>query len=170
MILFLVTPSILSADPEASKAFPSGHYIIPDTNTFLSAIDLFEVNSAFYDVIILQTVLEEVKNRSLPIYHRLLNLSSDEKKRFCVFFNEFHADTHVSRGQGESINDRNDRAIRKAAFWYQNHIREAVRIRAKHMNCPVVLMLSNDVQNVKKAKEDDIAAFSCESLDDFSNS
>ena len=44
-------------------------------------MDLFEVETAFYDVIVLQTVLEEVKNRSLPLYHRLVALTKNEGKR-----------------------------------------------------------------------------------------
>jgi hypothetical protein len=54
---------ILSSRPAGTKAFPSGHYIVPDTNALLNGMDLFEQTSAFYDVIILQTVLEELKNR-----------------------------------------------------------------------------------------------------------
>jgi hypothetical protein len=73
-------------------------------------MDLFEIETAFHDVIVLQTVLEEVKNRSLPLYHRLIALTKNEGKRFYVFFNEFRQETHVSRDAGETINDRNDRA------------------------------------------------------------
>lgn len=105
--------------------------------------------------------MEEVKNRSLPIYHRILNLTTDGEKRFCVFFNEFHAETHVQREQGESINDRNDRAIRVAVKWYQNHIQLATRATSRTAHPPAILLLSNDVQNVQKAKETSILAFSC---------
>ena len=77
-------------------------------------MDLFEVETAFHDVIVLQTVLEEVKNRSLPLYHRLISLTKNEGKRFYVLFNEFRQEIHISCDQGESINDRNDRAVRSA--------------------------------------------------------
>ena len=60
-------PFVLSATPAATKQFPQGHYLIPDTNAFLNGMDLFEAEGAFTDVIVLQTVLEEVKNRSLPL-------------------------------------------------------------------------------------------------------
>jgi hypothetical protein len=66
-------------------------------------MDLFEVETAFHDVIVLQTVLEEVKNRSLPLYHRLIALTKNEGKRFYVFFNEFRQETHVARDAGETI-------------------------------------------------------------------
>src|SRR5256714_2491740 len=103
---------ILSNRPAGIKAFPGGHYIMPDTNALFNGMDLFEQNSAFYDVIILQTVLEELKNRSLPLYNRLTALTKSEEKRFYLFFNEFRAETYVRRQEGESINDRNDKAVR----------------------------------------------------------
>lgn len=92
-----VAPFVLSDTPAGSKDFPSGQYLIPDTNAFLTGMDLFEVETAFHDVIVLQTVLEEVKNRSLPLYHRLISLTKNEGKRFYVFFNEFRQETYVSR-------------------------------------------------------------------------
>ena len=101
-----------------------------------------------------------MKNRSLPIYHRLLNLTTDGKKRFCVFFNEFHSEVHIQRDQGESINDRNDRAIRVAVKWYHNHIQLAALAITRTAKAPAVLLLSNDVQNVQKAKENGILAYS----------
>jgi exosome complex exonuclease DIS3/RRP44 len=58
----------------------------------------------------LQTVLEELRNRSLPIYHRLRNLQQDGKGIY-FFHNEFRMETFVVRKVGESINDRNDRGI-----------------------------------------------------------
>ena len=83
---------MLSDRPIGTKAFPHGHYIIPDTNAFLSGMDLFEVETAFKDVIVLQTVLEEVKNRSLPLYHRLISLTKNEDKRFYVFYRRHRDD------------------------------------------------------------------------------
>ena len=124
-------------------------------------MDLFEVETAFQDVIILQTVLEEVKNRSLPLYHRLISLTKNEDKRFFVFFNEFRLETYVTRDQGESINDRNDRAVRKAVQWYGEHLQEAVRARGKSVRCPSVVMISDDKDNLRKAKIESLHALSC---------
>ena len=52
-----VTPFVLSEHPAGTRAFPRGHYTVPDTNALFSGMDLFEHTGAFYDVIILQTVL-----------------------------------------------------------------------------------------------------------------
>lgn len=65
-------------------------------------MDLFEQSCAFYDVIVLQTVLEELKNRSLPLYNRIMALAKSEEKRFYFFFNEFRLETHVRREQGRA--------------------------------------------------------------------
>ena len=73
-------------------------------------------------MIILQTVLEEVRHRSSPIYKRLRDLAMDPKRHFYVFINEHHKDTFIERNPGESVNDRNDRAIRVASKWYHDHL------------------------------------------------
>lgn len=148
-------PFVLSANPSMTKKFPNGHYIVPDTNAFLSGMDLFETEQAFYDVVVLQTVLEEVKNRSLPLYHRLISLTKSVDKRYYVFFNEFRRETYALRSQGETINDRNDRAVRMATKWYAEHISRAT---ARSKETPAVVMLSDDRGNLGKAKKEGIDA------------
>ncbi|RSM16568.1 hypothetical protein CEP52_000272 [Fusarium oligoseptatum] len=148
-------PFVLSDKPAGTKAFPQGHYLVPDTNALLNAMDLFEQSSAFYDVIILQTVLEELRNRSLPLYNRLIGLTKSEDKRFYVFFNDFRLETFVHREANETVNDRNDRAVRLAVKWYGEHL---ARTKAKKL--PAVVMLSDDQDNLRKAKADGIHASS----------
>ncbi|KAK3362737.1 hypothetical protein B0T25DRAFT_468158 [Lasiosphaeria hispida] len=148
-------PFVLSEAPAGTSVFTQGHYLVPDTNAFLSAMDLFEQSSAFYDVVVLQIVLEELRNRSLPLYNRLVGLTQSEDKRFYVFFNEFRLETHVAREAGESVNDRNDRAVRKAVAWYGEHL-----ARTKAKKIPAVVMLSNDRDNLRKAKQEGIHACS----------
>ncbi|UPK98256.1 hypothetical protein LCI18_009191 [Fusarium solani-melongenae] len=148
-------PFVLSDKPAGTKAFPQGHYLVPDTNALLNAMDLFEQSSAFYDVIILQTVLEELRNRSLPLYNRLIGLTKSEDKRFYVFFNDFRLETFVHRETNETVNDRNDRAVRLAVKWYGEHL---ARTKAKKL--PAVVMLSDDQDNLRKAKADGLHALS----------
>lgn len=125
-------------------------------------MDLFEVENAFHDVIVLQTVLEEVKNRSLPLYHRLVALTKNEGKRFYVFFNEFRQETHVPREAGETINDRNDRAVRKAVEWYNEHLTDAVTSKSKTAKrVPSVVMITDDKDNLRKAKAERIPGLTC---------
>lgn len=150
-------PFVLSATPAGTKVYSEGHYLVPDTNAFLNAMDFFEAENTVQDVIVLQTVLEEVKNRSLPLYHRLIALTKNDGKRFYVFFNDFRLETHVARDAGETINDRNDRGIRKACKWYSEHLQKAVAAR-QSIRCPAIVMLSDDKDNLSKAKLDGIAA------------
>ncbi|PSS20119.1 hypothetical protein M430DRAFT_138278 [Amorphotheca resinae ATCC 22711] len=163
----VLVPFVLSAQPAGTRAYPQGHYLVPDTNALLNALDLFEQTSAFYDVIILQTVLEELRNRSLPLYNRLVGLTKSEEKRFYVFFNDFRLETSVVRDVGESINDRNDRAVRRAVKWYSSHLARAVKAAGgRSKKIPAVVMLSDDKENLRKAKEDGIEACS---LKDYVN-
>lgn len=117
----IVAKAVLSATP-AKDIEGNPHYVVLDTNIILHAIDMLENINCFYDVIVPQTALEEVRNRSYPIYMRLRALVKAEDKRFVVFHNEHSISTFQNRKAGESINDRNDRAIRVTAKYYQEQI------------------------------------------------
>lgn len=155
-----VVPFVLSDKPAGTKSYPTGHYLVPDTNALLNGMDLLEQKSAFYDVIILQTALEELRNRSLPLYNRLISLTKSEEKHFYVFFNDFRLETHVFREKGETINDRNDRAIRKAVGWYQDHLQQALKSNKRSKTVPAIVMLSDDKENLRKARAENIDACS----------
>lgn len=118
-----------------------------------------EHKSAFYDVIVLQTVLDELRNISLPLYNRLRALSQSQEKRFYVFHNEFRQETFVERQQGESMNDKNDRAIRTACAWYRVHLDETMSKSSEIV--PQVLLLSNDNDCLRKARELGVACTNC---------
>ena len=49
------------------------------------------LESSFLDtpIILLQTVMEEVRHRSLPLYSRLRALVKTDDKKVFVFYNEF---------------------------------------------------------------------------------
>lgn len=149
---------ILSDSPCKTK---SGfyHYLVVDTNILLHAIDLLENMQCFFDVIIPQTVLEEVKNRSFPIYQRVRGLVKSEDKRFVVFHNEFNESTYITREANETINDRNDRAIRKVCSWYDSHLnKDNSKKQIK------IIFVCNDVDNRNMAKKEGIDA---RSLSDY---
>lgn len=123
-------------------------------------MDLFEHTGAFYDVIILQTVLEELRNQSLPLYNRLLSLIKTDEKRFYLFFNEFRMETHVRRGPEESINDRNDRAVRRVASWYEEHLRASAKKSKKEKSTPAMVVITDDKDSIRKAKAENVTALS----------
>ncbi|GAO49346.1 RNB-domain-containing protein [Saitoella complicata NRRL Y-17804] len=145
--------AVLAATPSSTKSL-GPHYLVPDTNIFFHCMDLMERTDAIFDVIVLQTVLDELRNRSTPLYNRLRQLCLDGDKRFYVFHNEFREETYVIRDAGETINDRNDRAVRVACAWYKKHLQEAVR--GSGTKVPEVVMLTNDRGNREKAKAEGV--------------
>ncbi|KAJ5815006.1 hypothetical protein N7474_006783 [Penicillium riverlandense] len=155
-----IAPFVLSDRPAGTKAFPRGHYLVPDTNALLNGMDLFEHTGAFYDVIILQTVLEELRNQSLPLYNRLLALIKTDEKRFYLFFNEFRLETHIRREPDESINDRNDRAVRTVASWYGEHLRASSTKAKKEKAVPAIVVITDDKDNLRKAANEGVTALS----------
>ncbi|KAM3863248.1 exosome complex exonuclease RRP44 isoform 1-T1 [Diretmus argenteus] len=134
-------------------AFP--HYLIPDTNVVLHQIDVLE-DPLIRNVIILQTVLSEVRHRSAPAYKRLKDIIHEKEKRFYTFTNEHHRETFIEREPGESANDSNDRAIRVAAKWYNQHLKTADADGLR------VVLITNDQGNKEKAEESGLLAYRCE--------
>ncbi|KAJ1925348.1 exosome catalytic subunit dis3 [Tieghemiomyces parasiticus] len=118
---FTVAHPVLGNTPRTTSTVPVPSFIIPDTNVLYHQVDVIE-HPAFKDVVILQTCLDELKNLSMPTYHRIRNVISDPDRRFYVFSNEHHRETFVERLKDESPNDRNDRAIRRAVQWYGRHL------------------------------------------------
>lgn len=141
---------------QASSLWPRPHYLLPDTNVLLHQIDVLE-DPAIRNVIVLQTVLQEVRNRSAPVYKRIRDVTNNLEKHFYTFTNEHHRETYVEQEQGENANDRNDRAIRVAAKWYNEHLN-----KMSAENQLQVIFITNDRKNKEKAVEEGIPAFTCE--------
>ncbi|XP_063068491.1 exosome complex exonuclease RRP44 [Engraulis encrasicolus] len=145
---------VLEQDPcMESNLCTYPHYLIPDTNVVLHQIDILE-DRLIRNVIILQTVLQEVRHRSAPVYKRIKDVIHTKEKNFYTFTNEHHRDTYIEREPGESANDRNDRAIRVAAQWYSKHIPDSAKVK--------VVLLTNDRLNKEKAEQAGLIAFKCE--------
>ncbi|KAM3606158.1 uncharacterized protein V6R79_011665 [Siganus canaliculatus] len=136
-------------------SFP--HYLIPDTNVVLHQIDILE-DPVIRNVIILQTVLQEVRHRSAPVYKRLKDIIHEKEKHFYTFTNEHRRETYIEREPGESANDRNDRAIRVAAKWYSQHLTTS----SSNSDGLKVVLLTNDQGNKQKAEESGLLAYKCE--------
>jgi len=78
-------------------------------------MDVLETTS-FSAIIVLQTVIDELRNRSLPLYNRLRSMLQTQSKRLYIFHNDFRSETYVVRNLGESVNDRNDRGTSLSAI------------------------------------------------------
>jgi exosome complex exonuclease DIS3/RRP44 len=133
-----------------------GTYRVLDTNIALHQLDLLEMTgvSPLHDVVVPQTVLDEVKRRNLAAYTRLLALVADHSRRFVMFPDQFHRDTNVRRLPGETPNDLNDRAIRGVARFYQRTVNASRRGKT-----PVrVVLFSDDAENRRRALSEGLEA------------
>lgn len=127
-------------------SFP--HYIIPDTNIILHQLDILD-HEWFKHVIVLQTVLEEVKHINIGLYERL-KLKTQERSfhhgyHYYIFHNEYHKETYLE--QESNSNDRNDKAIRMSAYWYSQHIYNAFHNKIPYDMLPRIILLTDDVAN-----------------------
>ncbi|XP_055847363.1 exosome complex exonuclease RRP44 [Episyrphus balteatus] len=136
-----------------SSMFDFPHYLLLDTNVVLDQIDVLE-EDAVCNVIVLTTVLQEVKHRSSSVYNRFRDIFNHAARNFYVFVNEHHKDTYVERKPGETQNDRNDRAIRCAAKWYDEHLRQSQRKSGDKRTR--VILLTDDAGNREKAEAEGI--------------
>ncbi|XP_066998770.1 exosome complex exonuclease RRP44 [Anabrus simplex] len=144
---------VLSEEPESkSSLFTFPHYLVLDTNVVLHQIDILE-ESALVNIIVTQTVLEEVKHQSSSVFKRLKDIIGNPGRNIYVFVNEHHKDTYIEREPGESINDRNDRAIRKTVAWYESHLSGSQEGRSKKNRVRIVL-LTDDVGNKEYAEKE----------------
>ena len=178
-LLICVVDDLPVLDPSTPKP-PSGQWLVVDTNVALHQMDILE-HSAISHCIILQTgaptprnslcvcsvgvlklcaasaVLNETRHRNVQLYTRLRRCINDAARGFVVFSNEHHRETYVERQPGESANDRNDRAIRRAAEWY------ADRMAASGAK---VVMVTNDRDNSRLALANGLQALSMQKLVD----
>lgn len=151
--IYCGAPACTVCDSQGARLAASPSVIlILDTNVVLNQIDLLE-NPAIEDVVVLDVVLQEVKNKNRAVYDRLKALCTNKQRRFFVFSNEYHRETYITAMAGESPNDRNDRAIRVAAQWYKNHLSGITK----------VLLITNDKDNSRKAREEGLQAETVES-------
>ncbi|KAG7201943.1 hypothetical protein KM043_004648 [Ampulex compressa] len=136
-----------------SLTFTRPHYIMLDTNTVLDQIDILE-EDILCNVIIVQTVLEEVRHKSSNVYKKLKDIIADPRRKFYLFVNEHHRETYVERNPGEKINDRNDRAIRVATKWYNEHL---------NYGDVETVLITDDVQNRELALKEGVPCASMQS-------
>lgn len=141
--------------PESpSSLVPEPHYLLLDTNVILDQIDILAEN-VLKNVILLQTVLEEVKHRSSSVYKKLNEIILNPDRRFFLFNNEHNQDTYVERYPKESANDRNDRAIRTSVLWYEKHLKlSGSKVK--------IVLVTGDAANKEKSLDLGIATHTIE--------
>ena len=123
---------------------PTQQLLVVDTNIALHQIDVLEYASPVTSlVMVLQTVLQELKHLNVSVYRRVLNLLKDEGKSFLFLPNELMVTTCVTRDKEESINDANDRAIRMATRYLNSIL----------YGQGSATLITNDVGNQRKSVE-----------------
>lgn len=81
---------VLARHPESpSDKYRFPHYLVLDTNVVLDQIDVLD-EDVLQNVIMLHTVLDEVKHKSLLVYKRLTDILKRPARQFYVFVNEHH--------------------------------------------------------------------------------
>lgn len=110
-----------ATDFPAPPTLPTGvQWVLPDTNAILHQFDLISSTDFPAPLLIAQTVLDEVRHRSLPLYNKLRTLIDDDLElpalkakltRGFTVWNEAIEETFLEKEPGESPNDRNDRGL-----------------------------------------------------------
>lgn len=81
---------ILDALPiSLNPNYPYPHILLLDTNVVLDQIDVFEEDD-LCNIIILHTVLNEVKHKNSAIYKKLRNIIGNPARNAYTFVNEHH--------------------------------------------------------------------------------
>lgn len=103
-----------------SKA-PHKQLLVIDTNIALHQIDVLEYKCpATALIVVLQTVLQELRHLNLATYRRLTALLKDDNRSYVFYPNELSASTLLLRPASEIMNDFNDRSIRRATQFYNS--------------------------------------------------
>uniref|UniRef100_A0A0R3RRV1 Protein DIS3 homolog n=1 Tax=Elaeophora elaphi TaxID=1147741 RepID=A0A0R3RRV1_9BILA len=106
---------------QISSVVPIKHAVILDSPAIIRFHHLFD-NLKFTNIIITQTVWQDVKKSSPPSYKSMYTwcYESRDRKTY-VFMDDFHSETHLERVTGESEEDRLTRSLVMCAKFYENH-------------------------------------------------
>ncbi|VDN03336.1 unnamed protein product [Thelazia callipaeda] len=97
------------------------HAIILDPSALIRFHHLFE-NPEFINIIIMQTVWEDMKKSCPPAYKTIYSLfCKSQDRKLYVFMDDFHRETHLDVIEGESEEDRLIQSLVTCAKYYENH-------------------------------------------------
>ncbi|KAM0791799.1 hypothetical protein ACM66B_004062 [Microbotryomycetes sp. NB124-2] len=153
-------------------------WLVVDTNVVLHQIDLLSAPSFPLPLLVAQTVLDEVRHRSLPLYNKFKALLDDDLdssstgtsnhriKRGLVVWNEAAEELYLAQTQGETPNDRNDRAIRHVAAYYSTVLSSSHNKHASAQDAATakVVLVTDDADNRRKAQAQGVTALSVREL------
>ncbi|KAK6903838.1 hypothetical protein I203_107346 [Kwoniella mangroviensis CBS 8507] len=139
--------------------YGDGHWLVIDTNIVLHQIDLLTALPPSLPLIIPSTTIRETRHRSLPLYNRLQQVIQDEDRCIWVWWNEERRETATLPKEGEdlekeTINDKNDRAIRQTLHFYPSHLSQSTS------KFPKLILLTDDRRNREIADGEGLLAIS----------
>lgn len=107
---------------QISSLVTGSHLVIVDDECLLKQMDIIEDDQFGSNTVLLQTVMNRVRNKSLNIYSRVKQMmSASPHRNFFIFINDHHQQTYSARNPGESIEDYHHRMIIQACAWYLEH-------------------------------------------------
>ncbi|GAA6038258.1 hypothetical protein JCM8097_003908 [Rhodosporidiobolus ruineniae] len=162
---------------------PQLQWILPDTNAILHQFDLLSSPLFPNPLLVAQTVLDEVRHRSLPLYNKLRTLVDDDFdlpdghgkiKRGWTVWNEAMEETYLEKEDEESPNDRNDRVIRHLASYYSAVLSTGPSAAKRQKTSPSssssrptdtpLLLLTDDADSLRKAQSASIPSLTVKSF------
>ncbi|VDK85731.1 unnamed protein product [Litomosoides sigmodontis] len=113
--------SLTDLTVQISSVVPIKHAVILDSSAIIRFHHLFD-NLKFTNIIITQTVWEDVKKSSPRSYKSMYTLCYESPgRKSYVFMDDFHSETHLDRVVGESEEDRLTKSLIICAKFYENH-------------------------------------------------
>ncbi|CAK4376014.1 unnamed protein product [Aphanomyces euteiches] len=130
----------LNLSPRASQ------YLVLTVDVVLNQMDVLEHSACkeLSNMVILETVVEQVKRKDMSNYRRLRALIKSDRNVY-VFANEHHRDTYVAKLEKETALERDVRATCTALHWYINHLKTLGK-------SITMLYLANDTLDAERAK------------------
>ncbi|KAF8376338.1 dis-3 [Pristionchus pacificus] len=109
--------------PNDGKQFEirSPHAVIIDGDAICRFMDVFD-SEYISNIIILQSVWDHVKKKSLAAYKKMNAFVYEEKNaRFFVFLNDLHSNTFVTTEKGDNEEEREDACLVRSASYLDEH-------------------------------------------------
>ncbi|CAI5449786.1 unnamed protein product [Caenorhabditis angaria] len=119
---------LLKSPQNIHSKFHEKHVLIIDSTSFIRFYDLFD-SPLLQNILIIQTVWEGVKSKSLAAYKKMLALTKEEaekqenKGRFHVFHNEYHFETFHETTKYEDLS-RGEELLMETAKYLEKHWEE----------------------------------------------
>ena len=134
---------LVPAIPEGKQS----HFLLPDAETLLRFLDVFEAVRDWHHIVILKTVLSMFEASAAPrAFFRLKRMISDASRGISIFSNEHQAATYVRRSKGTPSFQRDLVAVTRAAEYISAAARAKDASSGAENPPPRVIVIWNPVK------------------------